>query len=207
MIINDTEAELFAELRELCHSPGYVHAIAHLCHRDNVIQITGQMKAEDLQKLHPHDRLNRNEISTLISLLVQVPMDLRAPTQKVLGEYVERTDARLQQLHNAMAAEGFNLFLGKDGKPDLGALKHGSVIRETIFYANEGAYIFQYRDLAADKYAQDAAWLRERKGFDAGEGRAIAKAMAQLQDERVSAFGDFCSKALSSKWRMIAGPQ
>ena len=32
------ECEVFKELEDLCHSPGYVHVIAYLCFRDNTIR-------------------------------------------------------------------------------------------------------------------------------------------------------------------------
>lgn len=32
------ESELFEELQKLCFSPGYIHAIAYFCWRDNLVR-------------------------------------------------------------------------------------------------------------------------------------------------------------------------
>ena len=41
-----SEQEIFDELATLCASPGYAHAVAFLCWRDNMISYSVQMKAE-----------------------------------------------------------------------------------------------------------------------------------------------------------------
>ena len=45
------EQEIFDELVGLCASPGYAHAVAYFCFRDNMIQYSGEMKAEDMRHL------------------------------------------------------------------------------------------------------------------------------------------------------------
>ncbi len=45
------EAEVFAEIAALARESGYVHAIAQICYRDNLVSYTKEMKASDLQKL------------------------------------------------------------------------------------------------------------------------------------------------------------
>jgi hypothetical protein len=68
------ETEIFADLRSLCTSRGYIHAVAYFCWRDNLIRYGGpQVVAKDLQHQHSQDRLLRTEISTLIGLMVQWP--------------------------------------------------------------------------------------------------------------------------------------
>jgi hypothetical protein len=42
------EQEIFDELATLCMSPGYVHAIAYLCLRDNIVRYGDEMTAEDM---------------------------------------------------------------------------------------------------------------------------------------------------------------
>lgn len=60
-----SEQAIFDELAQLCVSPGYVHAIAYLCFRDNMIRYSGEMKAEDMQHLFSKSRLIRTETSLL----------------------------------------------------------------------------------------------------------------------------------------------
>jgi hypothetical protein len=97
-----TEQDIFDELATLCASPGYAHAIAYFCFRDNVIRCKDELKAEDYAKLYGNDRLIRTEISTLIGLMLRAPRDIAIPTQERLGEYVARTEALLEELHEAM---------------------------------------------------------------------------------------------------------
>lgn len=66
-----SEAEVFAELADLASSEGYVHAIALICCRDNLIPYVDDLKASDLQKLYRRDRLIRTEITTLLGLLAR----------------------------------------------------------------------------------------------------------------------------------------
>ena len=66
-----SEQAIFDDLTKLCSSPGYVHAIAYLCFRDNVIRYSDELKPEDMQQLFSKSRLIRTEISTLIGLLLK----------------------------------------------------------------------------------------------------------------------------------------
>jgi hypothetical protein len=45
-----TEQEIFDELAQPCSSPGYAHAIAYFCSRDNLIRYSGEMKTEDMRR-------------------------------------------------------------------------------------------------------------------------------------------------------------
>lgn len=61
-----TEKEVFADLLAICRCPGYIHAIACLCLRDNVILYKGDMKEADMRKMHSPSQLIRTEINTLL---------------------------------------------------------------------------------------------------------------------------------------------
>jgi len=65
------EQSIFDELAGLCSSPGNAHAVAYLCFRDNMIQSSGEMKAEDMQHLFSKSRLIRIKTSTLIGLMLK----------------------------------------------------------------------------------------------------------------------------------------
>ncbi len=47
------EAEVFADLRDLCSEPGYVHAMAFSCFRDDLISFRREVKAKDMQHMFP----------------------------------------------------------------------------------------------------------------------------------------------------------
>ncbi|NHF68003.1 nuclease-related domain-containing protein [Xanthomonas hortorum] len=182
-----SEAEVFADLEILAQSPGYVHAIAQICFRDNFVTYVSDMKASDLQKLFSHDRLIRTEITTVLGLLARCPIDTTLPTPEVLREYLARTDILLEELHDAMRAPMMEVVKAaieqRDGNADVW---RGEAMREPIFYGTESAYQFQYRDLAVEKYHADDAWLLQHKGFSIAEARTIAEAMCALLVEKMT---------------------
>lgn len=81
-----SEQEIFDDLAKLCSSPGYVHAIAYLCFRDNMIRYSGEMKPEDMQHLFSMTRLIRTETSTLIGLLLKNEIDYSLPAANVMQQ-------------------------------------------------------------------------------------------------------------------------
>ncbi|WP_431264255.1 YecA family protein [Roseateles chitinivorans] len=185
-----TEAQILEDLTALTASPGYPHAIAHICHRDTIIKYSGQLQPADMEGMFGHDRLIRTEVNTLLGLMVKAPLVLDEHAREVLKFYVERTDALMEELHRAMShpmwATIVSAAAGKSAaaEPDIW---QGAMLREPIFYGGESAYAFQYRDLLPEKYGADDAWLLENKGFTSTQGRAIAHAMCKLMDDKSTA--------------------
>ncbi|VUZ25177.1 Uncharacterised protein [uncultured Comamonas sp.] len=179
------ESQILEDLTTLAGSPGYVHAVAHICHRDNVIHIKGKLKPSDMDRLFSRERLIRTELTTLIGLMVKKPLDLSQQPTDVTEGYVKRTDALLQELHNSMS---YPMFASMFDAVKAGATPpnpwHGPGMREPIFYGTESAYAFQYRDLVPEKYGADDAWMLKNKGFTSGQARTIAKTMCALMDEK-----------------------
>lgn len=179
------EQEIFDELAGLCASPGYAHAIAYLCSRDNMILYSGEMKAEDMQHLFSKSRLIRTETSTLIGLMLKSPIDYTLPPPLVLEKYIEATEALLEELHRAMSASFWqDIDPTKIGEAGFNPFTNGAALREPIFYGGESAYSFQYRDFSPVKYANDDPWLIANKGFSIHEARNVVFAVSRLQDEK-----------------------
>jgi hypothetical protein len=65
------EREVFADLSALCRSAGYIHALAFLCFRDNMVRYSGEMRPVDMRNVFSNQRLIRTETSTLTGLMVQ----------------------------------------------------------------------------------------------------------------------------------------
>lgn len=105
-----SEGDVFAELKSLCTSPGYVHALAFVCYRDNMIAYRDEMRPDDMTKLFSRERLIRTEITTLLGLLVQSNIVHTLPVPDVMQSYIDKTDALMKELHNAMGRD--------DGRPD-----------------------------------------------------------------------------------------
>ncbi|APR36672.1 SEC-C metal-binding domain-containing protein [Paraburkholderia sp. SOS3] len=179
------ESQILEDLSELAASPGYVHAVAHICHRDNVIYIEGKLKSADMDRLFSRDRLIRTELTTLIGLMAKKPLDLSPQPFDVVEGYVERTDVLMRELHNAMSYPMFAAMFEavKEGREPPDPWR-GAGMREPIFYGTESAYAFQYRDFVPEKYGADDDWMLKAKGFTSGQARTIAKTMCALMDEK-----------------------
>ncbi|OHX12724.1 preprotein translocase [Chromobacterium sphagni] len=179
------ESQILEDLATLAASPGYAHAVAHICHRDNVIHIKGKLKPSDMDRLFSSERLIRTELTTLIGLMAKKPLDLSQQPTDVVEGYVNRTDALMRELHDAMSypmfAAMFEAMKAGAEPPDPWS---GPGMREPIFYGTESAYAFQYRDLAPGKYGADDDWMLKTKGFTSDQARTIAKTMCALMDEK-----------------------
>lgn len=179
------EQEIFGELANLCASPGYVHAIAYFCSRDNMIHYSGEMKAEDMQHLFSQSRLIRTEISTLIGLMLKSPIHYPIPAPPVLEKYIKSTEALLEEIHHAMSAPFWqDIDPAKIAKEGFNPFTNGAALREPIFYGGESAYSFQYRDFSPAKYANDDPWLVANKGFSIHDARNVVFAISRLQNEK-----------------------
>lgn len=184
--VQRTEIEIFAELEILCASPGFIHAIAYFCFRDNLIRYSGQLGVRDMDSHYEGSSLLRSEISTLIGLMARSPWTTDMPAPEALQSYIDRTDELMQELHHAMAAEAFfggrdlaGLLAGRDPFQD------GAAMREPIFYGGESAYNFQYKALTELKYAADEEWLERTRGFSITEALLVAKAIGDYHLHRL----------------------
>jgi len=197
------ELQILDELATLTGLPGYIHAVANICHRDNYIHIKGKLEPSNMDRLFSSERLIRTELTTLIGLMVKTPLDLSQQSTDVIDGYVQRTDALMRELHDAISYPMFAVMLEamKAGvePPDPW---RGPGMREPIFYGTESAYAFQYRDLVPEKYGADDDWLRRTKGFTSSEAQAIAKTMCSLMDEKaLRLFADSrAAKAPPATW-------
>ncbi|MDO8773822.1 MAG: SEC-C metal-binding domain-containing protein [Burkholderiaceae bacterium] len=197
------ESQILEDLVTLATSPGYAHAVANICHRDNVIYIKTNLQPSDMDRLFSRERLIRTELTTLIGLMAKKPLDLSAQPTDVVEGYVKRTDALMRELHNAMSYPMFATMLeGVKAGAEPPDPWRGPGMREPIFYGTESAYAFQYRDFVAEKYGADDDWMLKTKGFTSGQARLIAEAMCALMGEKgMRLFADArAAKAPPSTW-------
>ena len=151
-----TEQEIFDELASLCVSPGYVHAIAHMCFRDNMVRYGDKLTADDMSQMFSDSRLIRTEISTLIGLMVRQPVDFNLPEPEAVEAYIEKSEALLHEIHQSMSSVWFKDFDPENAKSkNFSPFSSAAALREPIFYGGKSAYSFQYRDLATKKYAAE----------------------------------------------------
>lgn len=181
------ESDVFKELEDLCQSPGYIHAIAYFCFRDNTIRHADEVKPEDVLQQFSMEHLVRTEISTLIGLACKKDVDETLPSPDLMQDYVSRTDTLLQELHQSMMPPMQEIFdPTRIGDDNFNPFTSGALLREAIFYGGESAYHFQYRDLAEDKYRKDNAWLIENKGYSLEQAMSVISSIQALQNDKIN---------------------
>ena len=168
-----TESAVIDELRELCHSPGYAHAIAVYWMRGNMLRSSdGQATAEGLAGTSTG--LTRREIDILVGLTVQGDLDLALPGPSVTLQRMQATDRLMRELHDVIG-DPIGRFLAS------GAMDFGEALREPIIYGPESAYETQYLDFAIDRYSEDDLWLRSSRGFGIDDAVSAAKVMIAIR--------------------------
>jgi len=201
------EADVFADLGALCRSEGYVHALANLSFRDNIVRYSGNMSPKDMLPMFSPDRLIRTEISTLIGLMIQSDMNWAMPSPEVVQEQMDRTDSLLKELHETFlpSMSGALAEPAKAPAEDLELLGRGKFLREVIFYGGESAYTFQYRDLAPQEYAEDDAWLKANREFSIFDARTVAESIARLQEQKLMAVVAHMATSPPEQWSILPG--
>ncbi|PLR36741.1 zinc chelation protein SecC [Chimaeribacter californicus] len=171
-----TEAEVFSELESLCTSHGFIHVLALLSCINNITTYEEELGSEDMQHLYEKERLIRTEISTVAGLLLKYEINIDHPGEDVLPQLCEDVNASLALLHRAMySAE-------KDGDYD------NAMIKESIFYAAESAYDFQYLDMAEEKYSLDDSWFLENMGFTCVDMVSVGRCIEFIMGRKINDF-------------------
>ena len=124
--------------------------------------------------------------------MLRAPRDLAIPDPKQLQDHIERTEALLKELHQAMmqpAMSELQTALADPAKATNRRIDSQTppTMREPIFYGAESAYSFQYRDFAVQKYVRDKDWLDKNKGFSPEDGRRVVVAIRDFLNEKLLA--------------------
>ncbi|MHB1359396.1 MAG: SEC-C metal-binding domain-containing protein [Rhodocyclaceae bacterium] len=198
-----SEQEVFTDLAALCCRPGYIHAVAQFCFRDNVILYSGDMKAADMRKMFSPSRLIRTEINTLLGLMIKAEIDWTLPAPKTVQEYMDATEQLLEELHHCLSGEFWSGLTKEAVERGFNPFERGKVLREPIFYGGEAAYNFQYLDLAIRKHAGDVSWLQANRGFTIDQASRVAKAVEEVHADRFCAICERMRKQHPDNWTMI----
>ena len=201
-----SEQAIFDDLATLCSSKGFIHGVAAICFRDNIVGFNGALRAEDMAHLFSKSRLIRTEVTTLIGLMMRAPIELTLPTPRVVSDYIEQTEALLDELHQSMMNSGaMSNALRNAAERDFNPFTFGKFLREPIFYGGESAYSSQYRDLAPRKYGADACWLLHNKDIDLKVGREVCRSVSEILNERLIKTLQSLKDMPRTVWTMLPG--
>jgi len=181
------EIDIFNELQQLCNSPGYIHAIAYFCWRDNLIRFSGdKITEDDLQHTYAPDKLIRSEISTLIGLMVKGNLNTKLPEPATLQSYIDNSEALLHEMHMSLQKPWVEAFeTATKSKKIRSPFSTAQGLREPIFYSGEAAYNFQYEEFSTLKYKADNDWLLKEFGFTIEEAALVACKLGELLESKI----------------------
>lgn len=189
--VTKKEIDIFDELAQLCTSSGYIHAIAFLCFSNNVVMFDDEPTTDELAKIYSNERLIRTEISTLVGLMLKNEINCTIPKPIILQSYIEDTHRLLKELHQAIIAPSKDIFIDIiQNNRDENPFTQGILLRESIFYAAESAYDFQYLDLFVKKYKNDNKWFLENKNFEIENIQTLIKYIVDIQQKKILELGE-----------------
>jgi|GEM_PF-180248 len=205
-----TEAEIFADMQALCCSPGFIHAIAYFCWRDNLIRFSGeQITEDDVRHQYSHEKLLRTEISTLVGLMSKGDIDLHIPNPSILQSQIDKSEALLDEMHMCLQKPWMAAF--EEIARDPSTLNHidpfstADGLRESIFYSGDSAYNFQYGDLSLRKYHNDNEWLKSNYNFSIEEACIVARTLGELQVQKLQGLREEMLKFPLDQWTFLPG--
>ena len=99
-----TEEAIFEELGDVCTQKGYIHALAITCYQNNFVTFDEALTTDVLAKIYDKENLIRSEITTLIGLMMQAPINFSIPSVSDTHQYLARTVGLLSELHQLLIA-------------------------------------------------------------------------------------------------------
>ncbi|MHA3050861.1 YecA family protein [Acinetobacter sp. ANC 4640] len=179
-----TEQEIFTTLESLCSKSGFLEVISYLCWRDTFIHQQGEnIDLNDILNSFSHSKLSRTELSTLIGLMCKYAIHEKVLTEQELISNIQQVDTLMSDLHHILSFTDLS-YDAIMNDPDL--FKSGPFLREAIFYAGDGAYKHQYRDLAKIRYSNDNIWIKNNKGFSIDDVICLFNSIDQLQIDKAN---------------------
>ena len=200
------EMDVFADIRQLVQSPGFLHALAHFVFESNFITGSGEFTKQDFLKTYDPKNLIRTEANLLIALALSADVDLTIPHPNVMQQYMDDAVRLLDELHQAILAPAHEAFLEaikqfqvENLRPE-SPMKQGVFLREAIFYGAESAFPFQYEALARERYASDHAWLEGSRGFNIDEAAQAMVAIRNIVTQQNSQHLDRFKNQNPNEW-------
>ena len=175
--------------------------------RDCVITAGDEFTKEDFLRIYSPKRLIRSEFSVLIGLMLKAEIDIGLPDPSITRQMIERSDLLMEELHQAVLAPAHNDFRnalqdrvkGNASNP----LSKGAALREAMFYSGESAFSWHYLNFARLRYANDAEWLLNNRGFTIDQAVLLAETIVAHLSEKLMPELLSMQKADPRRWTML----
>ena len=197
------EREVIAELESLSQNDGFIYTFCGL------VLNSLFMSPDEVADFNWDQRLNVQELAFLLGLMVKRPLTLTIPLSPERSETQFNTTLGLfRELHSAYGfSPGSPYIETRQNLEDYvqyydGWMDSGRGMVEPIFYGGEGAYDFQYLEMAERRYRDDRNWLEHHLGTSFDVILEIARQLTQLSTARVNStrfeesFETLCSQYL-----------
>lgn len=198
-----------SDLEKLTAEPGFIYTFCLM-----VLEFLW-MSPDQITAIDWYERPNNREMSVLLGFLVKHAVDSwNPPSEEIYNVQRKRTCSLLQELHLSYAFPPPNPGEGNHSTdPAWPAevshayeewINNGDGMVEPILYGGEGAYDFQYLEMADERYSLDHAWLEEHLGTSYGSIIQVAQRFKEMAGSRVRnlrhpySFEDFSEQILSA---------
>lgn len=181
----NSEKDIFLALEELCSTPGFLEVIAAFCFKDTFThQKSEVLDIEDILSNFNYERLSRTELSTLIGLCCKNGIIHKELSREEIQDYMLRTTDLMSKLHDTFYKD----FDFKELTSNNQFFTSPSIVREAIFYAGDGVFKHQYRDLIELRYSKDDAWVKKNKGFSFNNAIEVFSSIDSIVIDKANSF-------------------
>lgn len=201
-------SDIIADLERLGQEDGFAYTFCLLVikHLWSPIVDSGALKDWN-------QHLSFKELSFLLGLMAKQPLRLDViPSEEVAEDQGIRAFELFGELHQSYGSL-FNVAIGKFSKESRGQeefqsamqqwLESSDRIVEPIFYGEDGAFDFQYIELAEKRYAKDKRWLNSYVGSSFEAILKIPMCLKRLSGSRFrslqpsESFEEYCQQVFS----------
>ncbi len=178
--------DVIVDIKELVNSKGYIYALCLIIMEDF------HFDAEHIHEINMRSRLNKNEVSLILGLIIQNPISLEKPDSPVeLISLKNMTYSLMEELHGTTMTPIINKFKPLVENANIEFSKRDffcgeDLYIEPIFYSGDGLYDFQYMEFLKNKYKYDEPWLNENKNFYFDEVIEITSQLKLLHQKKIS---------------------
>ncbi len=146
--------KIIKELKMIANSVGFLRVLANIARKDAFLMVN-----DDEFKYEP-DSIQYSEIGYLIGLMVSESYSLENSIKKIDNALLENQEKRIMELLQSLHCTYMTFPNSEDG------LMTADSIIEPIFYAESGAYNFQFLSHIKYIYRHDTAWINSKIGFN-----------------------------------------
>ena len=181
--------DIILDLELLCQEKGFIYTFSFMVFSSLC------MSPEELGDINWFERLNHQELSFLLALMVNYRLSLDFPSSpEMVFTQESRAHALLEELHKVHTFG--NISVGDVDTSDP-ILRMEAIARnyeewvgtgrgmiEPIFYSGEGACIFQHLEMADKRYKSDSEWIENHIGTSLISVIEIASELERLFNGR-----------------------